>query len=194
MEKYKILAIMGKSGAGKDTLLKALLQTPKFQNIAVPIISCTTRPIRENEQNGVDYHFISVEEFTDLILNGQMLEATEFNNWHYGTALSNLSQEKLNIGVFNPEGVGLLRDNPEVNLSLIYIEANDKDRLLRQLNREKHPDVHEIIRRYSTDEFDFREEEIDFLEPDCFITNNDGANITHLATVIATAYLEGKLN
>ena len=48
MKKYKILAIMGKAGSGKDTLLKALLREPVFAD-AAPIISCTTRPIRENE-------------------------------------------------------------------------------------------------------------------------------------------------
>jgi guanylate kinase len=122
---------MGKSGAGKDTLLKALLKEPPFNTFAVPIISCTTRPIRENEKDGVDYHFITIEQFTNLVLNGEMLEATEFNNWHYGTALSNLSKVKLNIGVFNPEGIELLRENPDVNLTLIYIEARDKDRLIR---------------------------------------------------------------
>jgi len=44
-----ILAIMGKAGSGKDTLLKALLKEPAFKDSASPIVSCTTRPIRENE-------------------------------------------------------------------------------------------------------------------------------------------------
>jgi hypothetical protein len=53
--------------------------------------------------------------------------------------------------------------------------------------------VHEIIRRYSTDEFDFREEEIDFLKPDCFVTNNDGADITHISQAIIEAWLKGQI-
>jgi len=60
-----------------------------------------------------------------------MLEATVFNDWCYGTSLENLSKDKINIGVFNPEGVELLRNNENINLTLIYIEANDKDRLIR---------------------------------------------------------------
>lgn len=190
--KYNILAIMGKAGSGKDTLLKALLQEPQFKD-AVPIVSCTTRPIRENEQDGVNYHFLTNEEFTNQILNGDMLEATVFNTWGYGTSLKNLDSNKLNIGVFNPEGVGLLRDNPNINLKVIYIEANDKDRLLRQLNREKNPDVHEIVRRFSADEDDFKEEEIDFLAPNCFITNNNGADINRIAATIAKAWEQGQL-
>lgn len=188
-----ILAIMGKAGSGKDTLLKALLKEPAFKDSASPIISCTTRPIRENEQDGVDYHFLTHEQFTDQIVNGEMLEATVFNDWCYGTSMANLAKDKLNIGVFNPEGVELLRSNSDVNLTLIYIEANDKDRLMRQLMRENNPDVHEIIRRYSADEMDFSEEEIEYLEPDCFITNNDGGSIAAIAAAIAKAWTSGQL-
>ena len=191
-EKYTIIALMGKAGSGKDTIMRALLKQPTFKG-AVPIISCTTRPRREKEQNGVDYHFLTNEEFTNKILSGDMLEATVFNDWCYGTSLENLSKDKVNIGVFNPEGVGLLKGNSNINLKLIYIEANDKDRLLRQLNREKNPDIHEIIRRYSADEMDFTEEEIQYLEPDCFITNNDGGSVNHIAKAIADAYASGQL-
>lgn len=65
--KYTIIAIMGKAGSGKDTLCRALLKEPEFKT-AKPIISCTTRPIRENETDGIDYHFLSVEHFTNKIL------------------------------------------------------------------------------------------------------------------------------
>ena len=190
--KYTIIALMGKAGSGKDTILHALLKQPVFKN-AVPIISCTTRPMRENEKDGVDYHFLTQSEFTDKILSGDMLEATVFNDWCYGTSLNNLSKNKINIGVFNPEGVGLLRDNKDIDLTLIYIEANDKDRLIRQLSRENNPNVHEIIRRYSADEMDFSEEGIEYLKPDCFIMNNDGGSINKIAAAIANAWAAGQL-
>lgn len=61
---YTIIAIMGKAGSGKDTFLRALLQEPEFKD-AAPIVSCTTRPMRENEQNGIDYHFLTNEQFTN---------------------------------------------------------------------------------------------------------------------------------
>ena len=190
--KYTIIALMGKAGSGKDTILHALLKQPVFKN-AAPIVSCTTRPMRENEKDGIDYHFLTQSEFTDKILSGDMLEATVFNDWCYGTSLENLSKDKINIGVFNPEGVGLLRNNENIKLTLIYIEANDKDRLIRQLSRENNPDVHEIIRRYSADEMDFSEEEIEYLEPDCFITNNDGGSVNKIAAAIANAWAAGQL-
>lgn len=188
---YNIIAIMGKSGSGKDTLCRALLKRPEFKN-AQEIISCTTRPIRDNEKDGVDYHFLTNEQFTNQILSGEMIEATVFNDWCYGTSINNLDATCLNIGVFNPEGVGLLRGRDNINLKVIYLEANDKDRLLRQLNREKNPDCHEIVRRFSADEADFSEEEIEYIAPEMFVTNNNGASIDRLAEIIATAWAKGQ--
>lgn len=193
MDKYKIIAIMGKAGSGKDTLLKTLLQTSPF-NMANPIISCTTRPIRDYEKDGVDYHFLTNEQFTNQILNGEMLEATVFNTWCYGTSIQSLNPNGLNIGVFNPEGCEALRENKDIDLFLIYIEAKDKDRLLRQLNREDSPDCHEIVRRFGADEEDFCEDEIEFLAPDMFITNNNGADMNRIAEIIAQAWRKDKNN
>ena len=190
--KYQIIAIMGKAGSGKDTLLNALMKEEIFKD-AYKIISCTTRPIREYEEDGVDYHFLTTTEFTNQILSGEMLEATVFNTWCYGTSINNLDEECINIGVFNPEGVELLRENPNIKLAVIYIEANDKTRLLRQLNREKNPDCHEIVRRFSADENDFSEKEIEYIEPDMFITNNDGADIHRISKAVATAWAKGQI-
>ena len=190
--KYTIIAIMGKSASGKDSLLKALLQEPQFIK-AKPIISCTTRPIRENEMNGIDYHFLTNEQFTNLVLSNRMLEATVFNDWCYGTSIDSLSTSGINIGVFNPEGCEALRQNENITLCLIYVEATDKTRLLRSLNREKNPDCHEIVRRFNADEMDFCEEEIEYLEPDIFVTNNEGADIKHIATSIAQAWESGQI-
>ncbi len=194
MNDYNIIAIMGKAGSGKDTLLKALLQELTFTNIARPIISCTTRPIREGEVDGVDYHYLTKEQFTDQVLNGDMLEATVFNSWCYGTSLTNLSQNHLNIGVFNPEGVEILRDNNHINLFVIYIQADDKTRLLRQLNREGNPDCHEIVRRFGTDETDFNDEVIDYIQPDLYVANGDGVDIHNIAKQIAAAWESGQIS
>ena len=55
---------------------------------------------------------------------------------------------------------------------------------MRQLNREENPDCHEIVRRFSADEEDFDDDEIDFISPNIFITNNNGANIKDIATTV----------
>lgn len=155
MNKFKLIALCGKAGVGKDALLRRTVQlAPKLFN---EIVSCTTRPPREGEKDGVNYHFLTVEQFTEKILNGDMLEATEFNGWHYGTMASSLSEDKINIGVFNPAGIAALLEDQDLDLTVFYITAKDKTRLIRQLNREEDPNIYEMLRRFFADEDDFLE-------------------------------------
>lgn len=148
---YNIVAIVGKAGSGKDTILQRVLAEAPFLQ---EIVSCTTRPPRENEVQGINYFFYSEDEFYKKILYSEMLEYTEFNNWYYGTSIDSLDKNKINIGVFNPDGVKNLLTK-DCNLLIFWIDASDKTRLLRQLNRENEPNVKEIVRRFNTDEKDF---------------------------------------
>lgn len=153
MENYKIIALMGEAGSGKDTLLKSVLTLAP--DSLHEIINCTTRPIRENEEDGVDYLYISEHEFKQRIMDGTMMEYAEFNNWFYGTLYNSLDEAKVNIGVFSPAAIEGLITNERVDLEIFYVYVPSKVRLLRQLNREKYPDVDEIIRRYNADKKDF---------------------------------------
>lgn len=150
-----IVAIAGKSGSGKDTIAKALCKRyPVIHNI----ISCTTRPPRDYEKNGVDYHFITDKEFYKAADNGEMLEISEFNHWNYGTRESDIF-DGINVGVFNPEGLDSLADyeskSSDIKIYNYYLHCDDKIRMLRLLNREENPDVKEIIRRWKIDDQDF---------------------------------------
>lgn len=169
---YRIITLAGKAGSGKDTLMNKVHEVlPDLYEI----VSCTTRPPREGEVNGKNYYFLSHEEFSERLENGTMVEATVFNDWCYGTCLEHMSEDGINIGVYNPEGIAILQNIPGVAVYPIFIDASDKTRLLRQLNRETHPDVKEIIRRFKADEDDFSPEnlsEIDFK----YTVDNDGHN------------------
>ena len=151
MNKYKIIAICGKSASGKDTLLHMIMDNTALHEI----VSCTTRPPREGEVNGVNYFFMTIEEFAHKRDQGEMLEVSHFRDWYYGTALNGLNPDKINVGVFNPEGIiSLMKDN-RVDLYVVLVQASNKCRLIRSLRREINPDVDEIIRRYLADKEDF---------------------------------------
>ena len=170
--KYKIVALVGKSGCGKDTCLQQIcLKYPKIFN---RIIASTTRPQRYNETNGQDYYFLSNLDFTREVLNGNMLEATEFNDWFYGTSINALSRDMVNVGIFSPAAIEALIDNPVIDLVIVYIDAPDKQRLMRALQREKNPNCHEICRRFLADENDFFD--LDFA-PQIFLINDDTTSI-----------------
>lgn len=156
---YKIIALIGKSGAGKDTILHEVVkECPQ----AHEIVSCTSRPPREGEVDGINYHFLENEEFAIQLYNNQFAEATIFNDWAYGTRFCDLDENKINIGVFNPDGIYALSECSNINLTVYYVIATDKCRLIRQLEREQEPDVTEIIRRYSTDNTDFADLDFDY--------------------------------
>ena len=182
MNNYKILAIIGEAGTGKDTIMKKVLK--KNPNLH-EIVSCTTRPPREKEKNGVNYHFLTHEEFTKKILNNEMLEATVFNNWCYGTSYDSLDVNKVNIGVFNPAGIEALMEHKNIFIVCYYVRAADKQRLLRQLNREENPDVKEIIRRFSADNLDFSELQFHYNE----IENNTPQDLDKNIEIINNACL-----
>lgn len=149
---YKVICLIGKAGSGKDTLLRRILSLhPDLHEI----ISYTTRPPRDYEVNGKDYYFISSNDFENLLISGDLVEATRFNDWFYGTGRSVLKEDKINIGVFNPDGVEALLLDKNIEIMVYYIQAEDKTRIMRQLNREEYPDIEEIFRRYKADENDF---------------------------------------
>lgn len=168
--RIKILAICGKSAAGKDTLLQEILKLNRPD--VHEIISCTTRPPREGEVHGKNYYFLANEEFANKIENGKMLEATVFRDWCYGTSLDSLNPEAINVGVFNVDGIDILMDNPKIDLYVVLTQASDKCRLIRSLRREINPDVDEIVRRYLADKKDF-ESFSQFYEPD-YILDTEG--------------------
>lgn len=156
---YKIIALIGKAGSGKDTMMHRVLErNPNLHEI----VSCTTRPRREGEVEGVNYFYLTPEQFGDKVLHDEMLEATCFNDWFYGTSYESLRSDVTNIGVFNPAGIESLLGRKDVVVHVFYVTASPKNRLLRQLNREKDPDVDEIIRRYKADEIDFADLDFEY--------------------------------
>ena len=156
MDKYKIIALFGEAGAGKDYIQKRIMETNFGKRYLSEIISCTTRPPREGEIDGVHYHFIPTSaEFFNYYNLQRWIEFTSFRNWWYGTSIDHLNKNKINIGVFNIDGINQILKNDEIDCLPIRIFANTKLRLIRQLTREINPDCDEIIRRYLADQKDF---------------------------------------
>lgn len=180
---YKVIALMGEAGSGKDFILREVLKAcPNFHKI----INCTTRPKRENEMEGVNYFYLSNEEFANKIIDMTMIEAAEFNNWFYGTSIEALQEKTINIGVFNPTGLEILLDRSDIQLIIYRIKTSDKERLLRQLNREENPDVKEIIRRFNTDSADFSIIDFSYIE----IENNTIEDLRRAVQQIAETSFE----
>jgi guanylate kinase len=83
----KVFVITGPSGVGKGTLIRSLLQQAPELEVSV---SATTRPPRPGEVDGVDYHFISEEEFARRLEAGEFVEHASYSGHRYGTLRSEL--------------------------------------------------------------------------------------------------------
>ena len=96
MKKGKLVIISGPSGVGKSTIRQQVLETISDAWYSV---SMTTRPKRENEQEGIDYYFISKEQFLENIKNDNFIEYEEvYNGDLYGTPKDAVFN-KINAGI-----------------------------------------------------------------------------------------------
>jgi guanylate kinase len=86
-----LFIVAAPSGAGKSSLIKALLDRHADGSMQVSV-SCTTRAIRPGEQEGVHYHFISVERFQEKIANHEFYEWAEVFGHFYGTSRTVIEQ------------------------------------------------------------------------------------------------------
>ena len=164
----KIFCVMGKSATGKDTIYQKLLTESKLE--LKRIIPYTTRPIREGEVEGREYHFCTEEDVQRLDAEGRIVELRAYNTvygvWKYFTVDDgNIQLEKENyllIGTL--EAYTKIRDYFGQDKVLpIYIEVEDGERLLRAIAREKSQDVpkyEEMCRRFLADAKDFSEENL----------------------------------
>jgi guanylate kinase len=84
-----VFVITGPSGVGKGTLIRGLLERVPGLELSV---SATTRPPRPGERDGVDYHFLSGEEFDRRVANGEFVEHARYSGHQYGTLRSELER------------------------------------------------------------------------------------------------------
>ena len=114
-----LILISAPSGGGKTTLCEQLLATDP--NI-IRVITCTTRPPREGEQDGVDYYFLDVETFRRRVGAGDFLEHANVHGNLYGTlkseVLSKLDLGKSVLLSVDVQGAAAIRDRAETDLRL----------------------------------------------------------------------------
>ena len=82
-----LFIVSSPSGGGKTTLIRRLLASPSGARLHFSV-SHTTRPMRQGEQNGREYHFVSVEEFQRMVQGDEFLEHNEVHDNIYGTSKS----------------------------------------------------------------------------------------------------------
>ena len=162
----KLVVLMGKSASGKDTIYKKVKeQLPELRTIVI----YTTRPIREGEQNGREYHFVDDDKLKELQEAGKVIELREYNTvhgiWKYFTADDGqFAGDDNYLAIGTLESYVQLRDYfGQERLVPIYVEVEDGLRLERALARERMqatPKYEEMCRRFLADAADFSVENL----------------------------------
>ena len=116
------MLVSGPSGSGKTTLCRRLADEKE----AHYSISCPTRPAREGEIDGKDYHFLSKEDFSTRIEAGKLLEHAEVHGNYYGTLKSEVLNH-LAVGTdvvmdIDVQGAAQVRDCPDEKIKIALID------------------------------------------------------------------------
>lgn len=160
----RIFYIMGKSSSGKDTIYKRILSELEL----TPIVLYTTRPMRANEADGREYHFVDRNKFNEMKSSGEVIEYriynTVYGEWIYFTA-----KNSIDLSNGSCLGIGTLESYVKIKkiygntLVPVYLEVDDYIRLIRAIERERsdpEPKYKEMCRRFITDSEDFSEENL----------------------------------
>lgn len=185
----KLIIITAPSGAGKTSITKHLLKS--FPDKLDFSISAATRQKRNYEKDGIDYHFMSVDEFKEKIQNQSFVEwEMVYEGKYYGTLKSEIhriwKQDKIPLLDIDVQGaVHVRQQHPEQTLS-IFIEPPSVEELKRRLNSRGTETSESLATRINkaTYELSFKD------HFDKVIVNNDLDKACKEAEMIVRAFIE----
>lgn len=161
--------IIGKSSTGKDTLYKELCEKKDLD--LKPLVMYTTRPIRENEVDGREYHFVDDTVLEKLEAEGKVIEKRAYHTIHGIWTYFTVDNEKLDLVHQDYLAIGTLESYCKIRAYYgeqkvipLYVEVEDGLRLERALMREKQqqpPKYEEMCRRFLADQADYAEEKLE---------------------------------
>jgi guanylate kinase len=134
-----ILTLVGPSGSGKTTLANRLIEDYGYTSI----VSHTTRPMRKGEKNGIDYYFITQDEFKTKLENEEFIENISFNGNMYGVSINEIHTAnidgKVPVLIVEPKGLSQIKiycQHKGIQVVSIYIGGKREVLIERILVRE----------------------------------------------------------
>jgi guanylate kinase len=171
-----MLVLIGPSASGKTEVAKILMTKYGMKKM----VTYTTRPMRLNEKNGVDYHFVSVSEFQDLAEADEFIETTFYNNNYYGSRKCDAAPDK--VVILDPNGLRNFSQVLKDQITAVYLETPKMIRAERMRQRHDSPDL--IERRLANDDLVFIKEGL----PIDYVLINDGIDLDTLAEKVYKIY------
>ncbi len=142
-----MIILVGKSASGKTFIGKCL--EPKGYK---KIVTYTTRAKRPQEENGIDYFFISKEEFEEKINNDFFFEYVNYNGNYYGTSKNLLTDLKTYL-ILEPKGLDKYKNLKNVVTFYVYCDKN----ILKKRMLERKDKLSDVVKRLKNDEILFKD-------------------------------------
>jgi len=191
LNKGAILLISGPSGCGKSSLLKKLFK-------AIPnyyfSISTTTRELRNGEEDGVDYFFVTKEEFEQDIKDNNFLEYATVHGNYYGTSLKPIYKalEETKLVIFDIDVQGfeqVIKKLNHITTTVFITTPNLSELKTRLINRKT--DSNDVIKHRITN----AKKEIKYIDKYDYLVVNDDLLLasTHLIAIAKSAMLKSSL-
>jgi guanylate kinase len=152
-----LIVFSGPSGVGKDTVIEAV-RASGFD--IHHVVTCTTRPPRPTETNGLDYYFVSVERFAELIADNELLEYADVHGYRYGTPIKEVREafargEDALLKIDVQGGLQVKRRLPQA--VFVFLVPPSPEVLLAQLRNRQTESAEELERRTSDAEFELNQ-------------------------------------
>lgn len=173
-----MLVMIGASASGKTEIAKILIKNYGFSKL----VTYTTREMRVGEVNGVDYHFISLEEFEKKKKRREFLETAQYHNTYYGSPKKGADEMK--VIIVDPKGANSIFRKNIPKTFFIYLETDQLIRRVRMLNRGDK--LEDVETRFKEDKKHFRKSRFAHLD---HVVNTSSHTLEELAEQIYNLYI-----
>lgn len=172
-----MIILIGASASGKTEVAKLLVRKYGFKKF----VTTTTRKIRCNEVNGIDYFFISKEEFLKKKNNNQFIETTLYNNNYYGTEKNYINDKT--VLIVEPDGFKVFMNMNDPKIVSFFLDSKKEKRKERMILRKD--DMNDILNRIEKDDLRFNNE---IKKESSYVLDSDIHTIEELTDIVYKLY------
>lgn len=172
-----MIILVGASASGKTEVAKYLKQHYGIKKV----VTHTTRSMRTNEVDGVDYHFVDKQTFLALKNQNYFVEFTKYNNNYYGTSREEVNDNK--VLIVDPNGLKAFLSLHDSRIVSFFLKADDDIRLERMLSRGDNRQ--DALARITCDKDDFS---FDKVKDSQYFIDSNHKNIEEMANEIINLY------